>query len=152
MNYFRLFLICWIILCAACMMVAWEFKPAFSYDPVGPRAYPLLLLFLMVVAALWLAIQPTRFNHQVSYAVSKKIISRACLCIVFLFAYAATFEWLGFIISTLITIFLMGLLFGGKCLGSAITAVIMSISLFGLFDYALDVSLPLGIVSKLLGA
>ena len=56
--YVRLFSAAWLLLCIGLAFVAWGFKAPFSYDPVGPRAYPLLLLALMGTAALWLLFKP----------------------------------------------------------------------------------------------
>ena len=44
--YVRLFAAVWLLVCAFLAVVAWGFQAPFSYDPVGPRAYPLLLLSL----------------------------------------------------------------------------------------------------------
>ena len=57
--YVRLFAAVWLLVCAFLAVVAWGFQAPFSYDPVGPRAYPLLLLGLMAVAALWLLCKPS---------------------------------------------------------------------------------------------
>ncbi|MCY1552043.1 Tripartite tricarboxylate transporter TctB family protein [compost metagenome] len=62
-----------------------------------------------------------------------------------LLAYALLFESLGFIISTALGTFALGLLFTGRLLPCAISGVLMGVLLYGLFDYLLDVPLPLGL-------
>ena len=62
-----------------------------------------------------------------------------------LLAYAVLFEVLGFVISTTLATFALGLLFTGRPLPCAISAVLMGVLLYGLFDYLLDVPLPLGL-------
>ena len=52
---------------------------------------------------------------------------------------------LGFVISTTLATFALGLLFTGRPLPCAISAVLMGVLLYGLFDYLLDVPLPLGL-------
>ena len=52
--YVRVFAAAWLLACAGLALLAWGFEAPFAYDPVGPRAYPLLLLFLMACGALWL--------------------------------------------------------------------------------------------------
>jgi putative tricarboxylic transport membrane protein len=124
--YVRLFAAVWLLVCAFLAVVAWGFQAPFSYDPVGPRAYPLLLLTLMAASALWL------------------------LCIGALLAYALLFEPLGFILSTALAGFSLGLLFGGRPLLSAISGALMGVLLYLLFDYLLDVPLPLGLFAAFL--
>ncbi|TXR39857.1 tripartite tricarboxylate transporter TctB family protein [Ectopseudomonas mendocina] len=117
-------------------------QPApFAYDPVGPRAYPLLLLSLMAAGSLWLVFKPgqleLRFNLQT--------IKRGLLCICVLLSYALLFESLGFVISTALGAFALGLLFSGRVLPCAISGVLMGVVLYSLFDLLLDVPLPLGL-------
>ena len=47
--------------------------------------------------------------------------------------------------------FAVGLLFAGKSLKTLIFSVVISIALYALFDLGLDVILPLGILSGIIG-
>ena len=141
--YVRLFSAIWVLLCIGLAVVAWGFKAPFSYDPVGPRAYPLLLLALMGTAALWLLFKPGVLLQQLHLPSLK----RAVLCVLTLLSYALLFEPLGFIFSTALTVFLLGLLFTGRALPCLISGVLMGLLLFLLFDYVLDVPLPLGLLA-----
>lgn len=67
------------------------------------------------------------------------------LCVGALLAYALLFEPLGFVLSTALAGFSLGLLFGGRLLPSALSGLLMGTLLYGLFDYLLDVPLPLGL-------
>ncbi len=40
----RIFALVLLAVCAALAVMAWPYQAAFSYEPVGPRAYPLLML------------------------------------------------------------------------------------------------------------
>jgi len=140
--YVRLFCAVWVLLCAGLALTAWGFQAPFDYDPVGPRAYPLLLLGLMAVGALWLVLKP---GSEPRTVINWPMTRRVVLCIVVLLAYALLFEPLGFILSTTLAGFTLGLLFIGRPLPCAISAVLMGVLLFGLFDYLLDVPLPLGL-------
>jgi putative tricarboxylic transport membrane protein len=40
--------------------MAWPYQAAFSYEPVGPRAFPLLMLGLMGLALLYMVFRPHR--------------------------------------------------------------------------------------------
>ncbi|MCO6055171.1 tripartite tricarboxylate transporter TctB family protein [Pseudomonas sp. MOB-449] len=144
--YVRLFAAVWLLVCALLAVVAWGFQAPFSYDPVGPRAYPLLLLCLMATAALWLIYKPGDADDlPISWPLARKVI----LCVLALFAYALLFEPLGFVVSTSLVGFGLGLLFKGRPLPSLLSGVLMGVLLYGLFDYLLDVPLPLGLLAFL---
>jgi len=58
---------------------------------------------------------------------------------------------LGFILATILMSFAVGLLFAGNPLKSFIFSVLISIGLYVLFDLFLDVKLPLGLLSGIIG-
>ena len=95
----------------------------------------------MAAGSLWLVFKPgqleLRFNLQT--------IKRGLLCICALLSYALLFESLGFVISTALGVFALGLLFSGRVLPCAISGVLMGVVLYSLFDLLLDVPLPLGL-------
>ena len=82
-------------------------------------------------------------------ALSRQALQRAGLCILTLLAYALLFEPLGFVLSTALATFVLGLLFTGRVLPCLISGVLMGVLLYALFDYALDVPLPLGVFEAL---
>ncbi|MGG2397696.1 tripartite tricarboxylate transporter TctB family protein [Pseudomonas sp. SH1-B] len=140
--YVRLFSAIWLLLCAWLAVIAWGFQAPFAYDPVGPRAYPLLLLALMGLGSLWLVFKPGMLEQRLDIPTAL----RSALCVVALLAYALTFEPLGFVISTALATFALGLLFTGRPLPCAISAIAMGVLLYVLFDLLLDVPLPLGVL------
>lgn len=139
--YVRLFAASWLLFCACLAVIAWDFQAPFAYDPVGPRAYPLLLLSLMAAGSLWLVCKPGVLEQTLN----TRAALRATLCVLTLLAYALLFEVLGFVISTALAAFALGLLFTGRLLPCVISAVLMGVSLYVLFDLLLDVPLPLGL-------
>ncbi|MDH4557045.1 tripartite tricarboxylate transporter TctB family protein [Pseudomonas sp. BN417] len=144
--YVRIFAAVWLLVCALLAVVAWGFQAPFSYDPVGPRAYPLLLLFLMATAAIWLLYKPGDAEDlPISWSLARKV----ALFVIAMFAYALLFEPLGFILSTALAGFGLGILFNGRLLPSLASGVLMGALLHGLFDYLLDVPLPLGLLAFL---
>ncbi|WP_417661374.1 tripartite tricarboxylate transporter TctB family protein [Pseudomonas sp.] len=140
--YVRLFSVIWLLLCIWLAFIAWGFQAPFAYDPVGPRAYPLLLLGLMGAGSLWLVIKPGLMEQQLHMPTVK----RSAMCVLVLLAYALMFEPLGFVLSTTLAVFVLGLLFTGRPVPCLISAVLMGVLLFLLFDYLLDVPLPLGVL------
>jgi putative tricarboxylic transport membrane protein len=144
--YVRLFAAVWLLVCALLAVVAWGFQAPFSYDPVGPRAYPLLLLFLMAVAAIWLIYKPGDVEDlPISWSLARKVAT----FVFALFAYGLLFEPLGFVVSTSLVGFGLGVLFKGRLLPSLASGLLMGALLYGLFDYLLDVPLPMGLLAFL---
>ena len=56
--YQRIFGIVLLLCCLGLAATAWGYHAPFSYEPVGPRAYPLLLLMLMGLGAIYLIAKP----------------------------------------------------------------------------------------------
>lgn len=118
----------------------------FSYEPIGPKVFPLLLSGFLAICGLVLIIKggnPVPPNPKGS---SARIFSMIAV----LFLYAFVFQPLGFLLSTLIMVTLVGRLFGGSWLYSFFGGVGLSIILFLLFDLALDVVLPTGVLEGFL--
>ena len=142
------------ILGAVCVVaaagMAWAaqgYAAAISYEPVGPRAFPLLLAGLMAVAGAWLVIRPTLRNMQLS-AAHLPMLALSAGAIV---AYALLFEKLGFPVATALMAVPVGMAFGGDWKRSLAGGVGLGLGLFLLFDKLLDVVLPTGVLSFLLG-
>ncbi|KIU54031.1 MULTISPECIES: tripartite tricarboxylate transporter TctB family protein [Pseudomonas] len=146
----RLFALTLLAACAALAVMAWPYQAAFSYEPVGPRAYPLLMLGLMAIALLYLAIRPTPIVRKDDEPeLDRASLIKIGLCTGLLLVFAATFESLGFILSSTLIGIPMARLYGGRWLPSAVIVGLMSIALYLLFDRAMDVPLPLGLLDVL---
>ena len=146
----RLFALTLLAACAALAVMAWPYQVAFSYEPVGPRAYPLLMLGLMAIALLYLAIRPTPIVRKDDEPeLDRASLIKIGLCTGLLLVFAATFESLGFILSSMLIGIPMARLYGGRWLPSAVIVGLMSIALYLLFDRAMDVPLPLGLLDVL---
>ena len=142
------------ILGAVCVLasagMAWAaqgYAAAISYEPVGPRAFPLLLAALMAVAGTWLVIRPSVHDSGLRLA-NLKPIGLAALAV---FTYALLFEWLGFTLATALMAVPVGMAFGGSWKGSLAGGAGLGLVLFFLFDKLLDVVLPTGLLSVVLG-
>ncbi|SPU48670.1 Tripartite tricarboxylate transporter TctB family [Bordetella trematum] len=68
--------------------------------------------------------------------------------VLFAAAYAFLFQWLGFIIATVLMTMAVGRLFGGSWTKMLIGGVVMGLLFFLLFDKALDVVLPTGLLGE----
>jgi putative tricarboxylic transport membrane protein len=146
----RIFALILLAACAALAVMAWPYQAAFSYEPVGPRAYPLLMLGLMGLALLYLAVRPTPIVRKDDEPeLDRETLTKIGLCVALLLVFAATFESLGFILSSILIGVPMARLYGGRWLHSAVIVVAMSLLLYWLFDYVMDVPLPLGLLDVL---
>ena len=146
----RLFALTLLAACAALAVMAWPYQAAFSYEPVGPRAYPLLMLGLMSLGLLYLAFRPTPIvRGDDEPELDRETLTKISLCVGLLLVFAATFESLGFILSSILIGVPMARLYGGRWRHSVIIVGLMSIALYVLFDRMMDVPLPLGLLDVL---
>ncbi|MFL1731440.1 tripartite tricarboxylate transporter TctB family protein [Moraxella oculi] len=129
------------------IIMAWGYTAPIAYDPIGPRPYPILLLSLMAIGSALLAFQPAKFMKQIDYGWNKPVVKNLILCMLALLLYGALFEILGYVISTSLMAFAVGLLFHGKAIPTAISSVMMALLTYLLFERVLDVSLPSGLLS-----
>ncbi len=124
----------------------WGIQAPFSYEPVGPRAFPMLLALIIALCGAWLAFR----GREQAEPNPPGANSRIALMVVYCLLYAFFFEPLGFIVATTAVTILVGRLFGGAWVKVAAGGLVMSVLFFLLFDRALDVVLPLGILENLL--
>ena len=130
--------------------MAWPYQAAFSYEPVGPRAFPLLMLALMSVGLIYMIFRPSLVVHtEEDPQLDRQTLTKIALCVVLLLVFAGTFEPLGFILSSILVGIPMARLYGGRWLPSIVIISLMSVGLYLLFDKAMDVPLPLGLLEVL---
>jgi putative tricarboxylic transport membrane protein len=146
----RLFASAMLLVCLVLAVMAWPYQAAFSYEPVGPRAYPLLMLALMGVSFLYMAVRPTPIVHsEEEPPLDSATLKKIAACTVLLLVFAGLFEPLGFILSAALIGIPMARLYGGRWLPSAVIIGLMSVGLYWLFDRVMDVPLPLGLLAFL---
>ncbi|MYN12910.1 tripartite tricarboxylate transporter TctB family protein [Pusillimonas sp. TS35] len=124
----------------------WGIEAPFSYEPVGPRTFPMLLALCIGLCGLWLLLKGQFTAERNPSGANTRIMLMVVYCI----AYALLFNVLGFIIATLLVTVLIGRLFGGAWGKVALGGLIMSVFFFVLFDRVLDVVLPLGLLEVFL--
>ncbi len=126
------------------LIYAFNFEAPISYDPVGPKAFPILLMGLITASAVYLTVRPAIMFEPIELGWTQHLVGKLLLCALALTVYALVFELLGFVIATLLMTIALGKLFGGKTVPSVITGIGLSLSTYYLFDRVLDVPLPLG--------
>ncbi|MEN5014787.1 tripartite tricarboxylate transporter TctB family protein [Erwinia sp. Eh17-17] len=136
----RIFASVWLLLCIIGLFIAWNIQSEYSYEPVGPRPFPMIILGLMALCAFFLLIrQPDAIQWP-----ARGTLQRLLLLMVSLGLYGAVFESLGFPLATTLLTFVIGLLFGAAWWAAALSGVVMGAVLYYAFDRLLEVTLPLG--------
>lgn len=136
----RIFALVWLAVCTLIAVQMTQLVVPFSYEPVGPKAFPLLLAGLMALCCLYLLFKPDTDIHWPDTSGLRK---GAVLVAVFL-GYAIFFEKLGFPLATAIMVFVVSWLFDGRWLSGLITGVLTGVLGYLFFDRLLQVTLPLG--------
>lgn len=112
----------------------------FSYEPVGPKAFPVGLSILLTVLSLVMILRPGPNGQWPHKALALKLL----LVLALLLAYAVLFTQLGFIASSLLVVTALARLFDATWGKALITGVLMSVIGYFLFTTALGISLPSG--------
>ena len=146
----RIFASVLLLVCVGLALMAWPYQAAFSYEPVGPRAFPLLMLGLMGLSLIYMIVRPTPVVHsEEDPQLDRDTLLKIAVCVVLLLIFAGTFEPLGFILSSILIGIPMARLYGGRWVPSVVIISVMSVGLYLLFDKAMDVPLPLGLLDVL---
>lgn len=133
------------LVAGAMAAAAWGYAAPFEYEPVGPRAFPLLLASGMAACGAWLAFKSSRPMQQLQSVQ----IQHVALIAIAVLIYALLFQWLGFVLATALMTIPIGRVFGASWLKSIVTGVLFGVILFVLFDKFLDVVLPWGVLKGL---
>jgi putative tricarboxylic transport membrane protein len=136
----RIFALIWLCVCVLITVQMWQLEVPFAYEPVGPKAFPILLAVLMALCCIYLLVRPDRDIHWPESAA----LIKGVVLIAVLLAYAEFFEVLGFPIGTALMVFVLCLLFGGSWLTGLIAGVSIGVVGYFFFDRLLQVTLPLG--------
>jgi putative tricarboxylic transport membrane protein len=146
----RIFAFVLLMVCIGLALMAWPYQAPFSYEPVGPRAFPLLMLALMGISLLYMVFRPTAIKHSEDEPpLDRPTLIKIAVCTGLLLIFAGLFEPLGFVLSSILVGIPMARLYGGRWLPSIVIIILMSIGLYVLFDKVMDVPLPLGLLDVL---
>ncbi|MDC9612459.1 tripartite tricarboxylate transporter TctB family protein [Xenorhabdus khoisanae] len=136
----RIFAVIWLVLCGIGLVIGWGVHSEYSYEPLGPRPFPIAIISLMAFCALLLLFKkPDPIQWP-----TIQILRRLVLLIASLVIYAWSFEWLGFPLATTLLTISVALLFNATLPAAIISGIFLGISLFFAFDRLLDVTLPVG--------
>ena len=135
-----------LIFAALITAFGYDLEPPFSYEPIGPKAFPLLLALIIALCGLRLVIKGGGEVESNPKGANIRILAM----IGYLAAYAFLFQWLGFIVATTLMVTLVSRLFAATWLQAFAGGIVMSVGFFFLFDKGLDVVLPSGILGGFL--
>lgn len=144
-----------VLLAGAMAWAAHGYVAEISYEPVGPRAFPMLLAVVLGLAGAWLVVRPahmaTPASAEAADGSSGTLGMALALTVVAMLAYALLFQWLGFVLATAVMTVPVGRSFGGRPLPLLATGLGLGLGLYLLFDKLFDVVLPTGLLSFVLG-
>lgn len=119
---------------------AMQLEVPFSYDPVGPRAFPLGLAIILAVLSCVLIVKPGSNEAWPGRQLGMKLL----LVLATLLVYALLFTKLGFIITSLLAVTSLARIFGAAWGKALLTGALMAVVSYFLFAHALGISLPSG--------
>jgi putative tricarboxylic transport membrane protein len=131
----------------AMAVAARSYAPDFSYEPVGPRAFPTLLAGLIALVGAWLVVRPSAHSAAVAAGRLQALVA----CVAATLVYALLFRWLGFPLATALMAVPVGIAFGGTWTRSLVGGIGLGLGLYLLLDKLLDVVLPTGLLAFVLG-
>jgi putative tricarboxylic transport membrane protein len=141
----RIFGILMLLLAVSYTWTARGFDPGFMSDPLGPSTFPYLLGAVLAITGLYLLIRP---DAPAVWPDPRHLLQMG-LIVVVLVAYAGLLEWLGFLIATTLTVFVLSWRLGARPLIAVLTGIGVSLAVYGLFDMLLELPLPAGLLGRI---
>ena len=136
----RIFALALLAVCALIIVQMWFLDVPFAYEPVGPKAFPVILASLMAACCVSLLTSPDR-NIQWP---DKALLTKGATLVAVLLGYAMFFETLGFALATAIMVVAVSSVFGGRIVPGVLIGTLIGAFGYLFFDRMLQVSLPLG--------
>lgn len=112
----------------------------FSYEPVGPKAFPIGLSVILVALALVLVLRPGENGHWPDKALMLKLLAVLGALLV----YALLFTRLGFVPASLLAVAALARLFDASWPKALLAGILIPVGSYFLFTEALGIALPTG--------
>ncbi len=116
---------------------ATQIQTSFLADPVGPKAFPILIGSVAALCALVMIVRP---DPDPEWPARRTFIA-LFVAVVVLVAYAYSLKPFGFIIPTAITAAVLSYQISSRVVAAALSGAGLSVGLFLLFKYALGLGL-----------
>ncbi len=149
----RIIATCMILLALAYLYATFKIPSLDSGDPLGPKAFPILLSIGFLLAAVLLFVEtskakrPLREEKEELMEEKRRFLLVIGGVVVWTFIFIIVFKPLGYLTSTAVYLFgLMSYLNPKKWWTNAITSVLFTVGIYTLFGKILGVDLPPGIL------
>lgn len=119
---------------------AWNLQVLFSYEPVGPKAFPLVLSGILALLALVLIVRPGEGGEWPDRGLWLRILGVLGV----LFLYALLFSRLGYTVTSFLAVVALARLFGASVPKAVVAGVLMAAGSYVLFTSGLGIALPAG--------
>ena len=126
--------------CALPIWATGRIEESFIQDPLGPKAFPLVIAALVALSSVVMLVKPDR---NPAWPNLRKWLEMA-VTVGGMVAYAGVAPELGFVLSSALLAGFMVQRLGGTPLQSVVGGIVMSVGIFVVFTYALGLSLARG--------
>ena len=133
----RIFGLVMLFLALAYMASATQIQTSFLADPVGPRAFPMLIGAVAAISSLVMILRP---DPDPDWPAAPTFVA-LLVAVVVLVAYAFALKPLGFVIPTAIAAGILSYQISPRPLPAVAAGVGLSVGLYIVFKYALGLSL-----------
>lgn len=135
-----------LLLAAVMVIFGYGLDAPFAYEPVGPKAFPLIAAGMIAVCGLILVIKGGGAVAPIGPGTFRALLALS----VCLLAYALLFQPLGFVVSTTLLMVPIAMIFGARWWQGLLSGIAIAVLSFVLFDRVLAVVLPLGVLGGIL--
>ncbi|PCJ94654.1 MAG: tricarboxylic transporter [Hyphomicrobiales bacterium] len=116
---------------------ATQIQTSFLADPVGPKAFPILIGSVAAISALVMILRPDPDPEWPAL----KVLGGLALAVAVLVAYAYALRPIGFVVPTAVAAAVLSYQISPKALPAVLTGTGLSVGLFVLFKYAFGLGL-----------
>jgi len=129
-----------IALAAFYIFFALQIQVGFMSDPMGPKAFPILIGVVLALAGIYPIVRPDPEPDWPPFSRVLEIVFATAVMI----AYAYALPTVGFVISTTVASGLLSWRLGAPPLKAAIAGVVIAVGIFVVFRIVLKLSLAIG--------
>lgn len=120
-------------------------EPFGGAEAVGPDTFPTLLAVVLGIASLYLMLRPDPDNAWPWSRTGAELV----IAVAVLVLYAGLLEPLGFMVSTALAVGTLCWRMGSRPVKAYVTGAVSGVAVFLIFNFALGLALPLGLLSFL---
>lgn len=139
----RVFGMLMLILAVAYGWEATQFPVPFGgHESVGPETFPIMLAIILGISSIYLIVRPDPDEKWAPVA----MLLELSIVVFSMLAFAWAIEPIGFMPAAALVVSFLSWRMGASIVKSLITGVASSVIVFFLFNYVLELALPLGLL------